>query len=57
MNPLSLADAEAEQCLEQAEQAEQADRLDRRNAIIVAILGFIGVVFSGALLILGQGSL
>ncbi|MGJ8721219.1 MAG: hypothetical protein ACSHW9_05175 [Salinibacterium amurskyense] len=54
MQPLTLVDDEAEQCLK---EAEQADRLDRRNATIVAVLGFIGVVLSGALLILGQSSL
>lgn len=54
MQPLTLVDDEAEQSLK---EAEQADRLDRRNATIVAVLGFIGVVLSGALLILGQSSL
>ncbi|MGZ0212630.1 MAG: hypothetical protein ACKVI4_09135 [Actinomycetales bacterium] len=54
MKPLTLVDDETEQCLK---EAEQADRLDRRNATIVAVLGFAGVALSGALLILGQGSL
>lgn len=54
MHPLTLVDDDGEQCVK---DAERADRLDRRNATIVAILGFIGVVLSGALLILGQSSL
>ncbi|MBH0130287.1 hypothetical protein [Salinibacterium sp. NK8237] len=36
------------------EAAAKADRLDRRNATIVAILGFVGVTISGALLIFGE---
>ena len=34
--------------------AEKADRLDRRNAIIVAILGVVGVGVSGGLLLAGE---
>jgi len=54
MHPLTLVDDEAERAIN---EAEQADRLDRRNATIVAVLGLIGVILSGALLILGQSGL
>ena len=51
MKPLTLVDDETEQC---TKEAELADRLDRRNATIVAFLGFVGVVLTGALLIVGE---
>ncbi|MEH6780852.1 MAG: hypothetical protein V7618_04730 [Rhodoglobus sp.] len=51
MHTRAFVDDEAERC---TKEAELADRLDRRNATIVAFLGFVGVVLTGALLIVGE---